>query len=97
MNIQAQFVFNLEETQKQYKDNVDEHWKEQSSFKVKTKFGFDNKYQDNIYFLCNGPFTIVKKIQWCWLSIQASRFHENPSFDSCSLLELCYAFVIPSF
>jgi len=40
MNIQAQLVFNLEETQRWYKDNVDEHWKEQSSFKVKNQVWF---------------------------------------------------------
>jgi hypothetical protein len=36
-----------------------------------------------------------EETQWCGVSIQASRFHENPFFDSCSLLEPCYAFVIP--
>jgi hypothetical protein len=34
MNVQTQLVFNLEETQGQYKENVDEHRKEQLSFKV---------------------------------------------------------------
>jgi hypothetical protein len=29
------FVFNLEEVQRQYKENVNEHWKEQLNFKVK--------------------------------------------------------------
>jgi gluconate kinase len=33
-NVQTQLVFNLEETQGQYKENVDEHHKEQLSFKV---------------------------------------------------------------
>jgi hypothetical protein len=65
MNIQAQFVFNVEETQKQYKDNVDEHSKEQSSFKVKNQVWFRqqiSRQHDLFYFLRNGPFTIVKKL-----------------------------------
>jgi hypothetical protein len=65
MNIQAQLVFNLEETQKQYKDNVDEHWKEQSSFKVRNQVWFQRQTSRQHYlfnFLHNGPFTIVKKL-----------------------------------
>jgi hypothetical protein len=34
VEVQTQLVFNLEKTQKQYKENVDEHQKEQPSFKV---------------------------------------------------------------
>jgi hypothetical protein len=34
-NVQTQFVFNLEEVKMQYKGNVDEHWKEWPSFKIK--------------------------------------------------------------
>jgi hypothetical protein len=34
-SVQAQLVSNLEEMQRQYKENVDEHWKEQPNFKVK--------------------------------------------------------------
>jgi hypothetical protein len=32
---QAQLVSNLEKTQERYKDNVNEHWKEQPNFKVR--------------------------------------------------------------
>jgi hypothetical protein len=28
-DVQTQLIINLEETQRQYKDNADEHWKEQ--------------------------------------------------------------------
>jgi len=34
MNVRIQLLFNFEKTQKQYKENVDEHWKKQPSFKV---------------------------------------------------------------
>ncbi len=40
-----QLVFNFEPTQRRYKDNVNEHWKKQPSFKVGTRFGFN----DNIF------------------------------------------------
>ncbi len=33
-NVRAQLVSNLEEMPRQYKENVDEHWKEQPNFKV---------------------------------------------------------------
>ncbi len=33
-NVQTQFVFNLKKMQRWYKENVDEHQKEQPSFKV---------------------------------------------------------------
>jgi hypothetical protein len=42
VNVRTQLVSNLEETQRRYKKNVDEHQKEQPNFKVETKFGFDN-------------------------------------------------------
>jgi len=29
VDVQTQLISNLEETQRQYKENVDEHWKEQ--------------------------------------------------------------------
>jgi hypothetical protein len=32
VDVWAQLVFNFEEMQKQYKENVDEHWKEQANF-----------------------------------------------------------------
>jgi hypothetical protein len=35
MDVWIQLVSNLEEMQRRYKDNVNEHWKEQLSFKVK--------------------------------------------------------------
>jgi hypothetical protein len=34
-NVQAPLLSNFEKTQRQYKENVDEHWKKQPSFKVK--------------------------------------------------------------
>jgi hypothetical protein len=33
-DVQTQLVSNLEKTQRRYKENVDEHWKEQPNFKV---------------------------------------------------------------
>ncbi len=33
-HVRTQLVSNLEKMQRQYKENVDEHWKEQPSFKV---------------------------------------------------------------
>jgi hypothetical protein len=42
VNVQAQLVCNLEKTHRRYKENVDECQNEQFSFKVGTKFGFDN-------------------------------------------------------
>jgi hypothetical protein len=33
-DVQAQVVFNFEETLKRYKENVNEHWKKQPNFKV---------------------------------------------------------------
>jgi len=35
MDVQTQLVFNLEEAQEWYKENANEHWKEQPNFKVK--------------------------------------------------------------
>jgi hypothetical protein len=34
VDIQVQFLLNLEEAQRHYKENVDQHWKEQPSFNV---------------------------------------------------------------
>jgi hypothetical protein len=33
-NVRVQLVSNIEESQKRYKDNANEHWKEQPNFKV---------------------------------------------------------------
>jgi uncharacterized membrane protein YukC len=33
-NVQAQLVFNFEKALKHYKENVNEHWKQQPNFKV---------------------------------------------------------------
>ncbi len=35
VDVQIQFVFNLKKTQRQYKENVNEHRKEQPDFKVR--------------------------------------------------------------
>jgi hypothetical protein len=35
VDVRAKLVFNLEDTQREYKENVDEHQNEQFSFKVK--------------------------------------------------------------
>jgi hypothetical protein len=34
-DVWAQHVFNFEKKQKQYKENVDDHWKQQPTFKVR--------------------------------------------------------------
>jgi hypothetical protein len=41
VDVRVQLVYNLQEAQKRYKENVDEHQKEQPSFKLGTKFGFN--------------------------------------------------------
>jgi hypothetical protein len=48
-NVQVQLVSNLEETQIWYKDNVDEHRKEQPNFKVKEpSLALTTTYQNNM-------------------------------------------------
>jgi hypothetical protein len=66
MNIQAQFVFNLEETQKQYKDNVDEHWKEQSSFKVKNQVWFQQQISRQHLFSSQWPIHHCEENSMMW-------------------------------
>jgi hypothetical protein len=34
VNVQIQLVFNFEKAQRRYKENANEHWKEQPNFKV---------------------------------------------------------------
>jgi len=67
-NVWAQFVSNLEEIKRWYKENVDEHQKEQPSFQVKDQVWLQqqnikttrpSKKLDYERFC---PFTIVKKI-----------------------------------
>jgi len=41
-DVRIQVVSNIKKTQRWYKENVDEHRKEQPNFKVGTKFGFDD-------------------------------------------------------
>jgi hypothetical protein len=36
-NVWVQLISNLEKTQRWYKENVDEHWKEQTNFKVENQ------------------------------------------------------------
>jgi hypothetical protein len=33
-NVQAQLIYNIEESQRWYKENVNEHWKEQRNLMV---------------------------------------------------------------
>jgi hypothetical protein len=39
-NVLAKLIFNLEETKRWYKENVDEHWKEEPNFKVENQVWF---------------------------------------------------------
>jgi hypothetical protein len=48
VDVWTQLVYNLQEAQKQYKENVDEHQKEQPNFKVGDQVLVSTKtYQDN--------------------------------------------------
>jgi hypothetical protein len=38
-DVRAQLLFNLEETQRRYKENANEHCKEQPNFKVEDQVG----------------------------------------------------------
>ncbi len=44
VDVWAPLVSNLEKTKGQYKDNVDEHWKEQPSFKVGDQVWFRQQH-----------------------------------------------------
>jgi hypothetical protein len=43
-NVQVQFASNFKEAQKQYKENVDEHRKEQPNFKFKDQVWFRRRH-----------------------------------------------------
>jgi hypothetical protein len=66
--VQTQLVFNLEETQRWYKENVDEHWKEQPSFKVEDQVWLRQQHIKTTRPLKKlnherlSPFFIVKQI-----------------------------------
>jgi len=42
VDVRVQLLFNFEKTQRQYKDNVDEHKKNNPVSRLGTRFGFDN-------------------------------------------------------
>ncbi len=68
VDVQTQLVSNLEEAQRRYKENVDEHWKEQPSFKVGDQVWFQQQHIKTIMPSKKldhqrlGPFLIVKQI-----------------------------------
>jgi hypothetical protein len=67
-NVWIQLVFNLEQTQRWYKENVNEHWKEQPNFKVGEQVWFQWQHikttrpLEKLDHQMLSPFLIVKQI-----------------------------------
>jgi hypothetical protein len=88
-NVWAQLVSNLEEMQRRYKENVDEHKKEQPNFKVRDQVWFRQQHIKTTRPSKKLDHQKVKSIpqceinQCCGFPTQASRLYENPSYVSC--------------
>jgi hypothetical protein len=96
-----QLVSNLEKMRKWFKENVDEHQKEQPNFKVKDYVWFKWQHIKTtrpLQKLNNhrlGQFLICETNQCRGFPIQVFRFYENPSCVSCFLIKfLPYASII---
>jgi hypothetical protein len=92
VNIQAQFVSSFEKTQRWYKENVNEHCKEQPSFKVYDQdwLQWQNiKTIPPLQKLDDQRFKVIS-LSWnksmLWPFNQDSKLHEDPSCVSYFLV-----------
>ncbi len=99
-NVWIQFIFNFEETQRQYKDNDDEHKKEQPSFKVGDQVWLRQQHikttrpLEKLDHQRLGPFLILKQINVVAFQLKLLGFMKIHFVFHVSLLEPYHMFTI---
>jgi hypothetical protein len=92
-DIWTQFISNLEEAQKKYKENVDKHHKDQPNFKVKDQVWFQwqnikiTQLSKKLDYQKLGLFTIVKQINIVAFQLKLPNSMKIHSMFHVSLLE----------